>query len=81
MCLCGVAALGLFFFSEHVESLSDVTPGPTPLSWGFKLQTAQVAKFFKAEAAVNDSTGRNRALPAIDQATPERTSIALFALG
>ena len=81
MCLCGVAALSLFFFSRYVASLSDDTPGPAPFSWGFKLQAAQVARFFKTEAAVHDSTERHSALPAIDQAAPERTSSALFALG
>ena len=81
MSLCGVAALGLFFFSEHVSSLSDDPLGTTPLSWGFKLQAAQVGKFFKPEATVNDPTERNRALPAIDAGIPERAASALFALG
>ena len=78
-CLAGLA-LGLF--SQHVASMSDVPPGPTPLSWKFKPNSARVAAAFETGAVMHDKHQKTKPLrPVIDQGSPQETQLALFALG
>jgi hypothetical protein len=78
-CLGGLA-LGLF--SQHVASISDAPLGATPLSWRFKPITTRVAAAFEVGDVIHDKNQlTDPLLPVLDQALPEETELALFALG
>ena len=77
-----LGVLAVTLFGRHVDSISDLPLGPTPLSWTFKASSAGVATTFSAEKAVmkinlNDGS----IIPELDRATPAVTEHALFALG
>ena len=78
-CLGGLA-LGLF--SQHVASMSDSLLGPTPLSWGFKSNSARVAAAFETSKDMRElKQSTITRPPSIDLAIPQETESALFALG
>lgn len=78
-CLGGFAVT---LFGRHVDSMSDLPLGPTPLSWTFKASSASVAaRFSEGSNMVKKSTMGEHVLPELDLVTPTETEQALFALG
>lgn len=77
-CLGGLL-VGLF--SLYVTSLPDVSTLPTPLSWKFKSNSASVAAAFATGTDMSNKQLSEPLRPAMDQAFPKETELALFALG
>ena len=78
-CLGGLV-LGLF--SLHVASMPDAQLGPTPPSWSFKSTSGRVAAAFEKGSVMQEQFQLTVLMtPAIDQAVPDETEFALFALG
>ena len=79
VCLGG---LGVGLFGIYVHSMSDLPLGPTPLSWTFKSSSAHVVETFsKGNLSLEPSPLKKPEAPAIDNAFPNETELALFALG
>ena len=76
-CLGG---LGVSLFGQYVASIPDTPLGPTPLSWKFKSNSARVATTFEVGSEMQ-KTSSAIPPPKVDQAVPEETEFALFALG
>ena len=80
--LGALGGLGVTLFGMHVESISDLPLGPTPLSWTFKSSSAGVTEMFsKGNSSEKARTMKNPEIPSIDKAVPDSTELALFALG
>jgi len=78
-CFGGV---GIVLFGMYVESISDLSVGPTPLSWKFKSSSARVATLFTEGGEIMGETAlKNPDIPEIDKAISGETELALFALG
>jgi len=78
-CLGGLAVT---LFGRHVDSMSDLPLGPTPLSWTFKASSTGVAMTFPEENAVMKKNLNDGSMfPELDQGLPAETEHALFALG
>lgn len=78
-CLGGLAVT---LFGRHVDSMSDLPLGPTPLSWTFKASSASVAATFAEVSTMEKKNGMNESvLPELDLVAPAETEHALFALG
>jgi len=78
-CLGGVAVT---LFGRHVDSMSDLPLGPTPLSWTFKTSSAKVtATFSEKSNMIKKRVLAEPVLPEIDMVVPAETEQALFALG
>jgi len=78
-CLGGFAVT---LFGWHVDSMSDLPLGPTPLSWTFKASSVSVAATFSGEnAAMKKSLSDGSVLPELDLVALVETEHALFALG
>jgi hypothetical protein len=80
--LGSLGGLSVALSGIYVNSISDLPLGPTPLSWTFKTSSAHVAEmFFKENTDVESNTLKSIKVPAIDNAFPPETELALFALG
>ncbi len=77
-CLGG---LGVFMFGKHVDSMSDLPLGPTPLSWKFKSNSRLVSTTFSEGKTQMAQSSGTPVLPAIDTIEYGETKLALFALG
>ena len=77
-----LGGLSVTLFGMHVESISDLPLGPTPLSWTFKSSSARVTEMFsKGNSSEKVRTLKSPEIPSIDKVIPDSTELALFALG
>ncbi len=75
-----LGGLALGFFSVQVATMSGYPLGLSTLSWNDGPESANAATVFKTEAVMQKQISAPE-LPLIDQARPEETEFALFALG
>jgi len=77
-----LGAVSVVLFGIYVKSISDLPLGPAPLFWTFKSSNNHIVETFsKGNSVMESRTLKNLEVPAIDKAFPDKTELALFALG